>query len=379
MSRQADRLPGEIKTTEAGRFATRRLYGRYLRALLYEEMTASGGRVRLGADDVVDLAATPDGWRLICASGREVLAAGVVLAAGNLPSRRACDGVVFHDPWASGATSFLRPDEPVLVVGTGLTMVDLVLSMRRHGFAGRIIALSRRGLVPQRHCAAGPAWPTPDFTPSERHSLPALLRRVRAEIRAAQREGIDWRAVIDGLRPVTASLWQGLPPAERDRFLRFLRPYWDVHRHRMAPTIADAFDALRASGTLHLMRGRVRDIETSGDRAHVTVQDRGGRRVERLEVQRVIYATGVAGAASHDRLMARLLHGGLARTDRHGMGLEVTPGLEVVGGGGEATPRLWALGPIVRGIFWECTAVPDIRVQARTIAAEIAAVLALPV
>ncbi len=373
---QAGRWPGEIQATEAGPFASRRLYGRYLRALLYDEMTLSGGRVRLCSDDVVSLAAVEGGWSMTCASGRRVAAAAVVIASGTLPSSRPCDGVVFHDPWAAGATAGLRPGEPVLIVGTGLTMVDLALAMHARGFDGPVIALSRRGLVPQRHAPPGPAWPCPPFRDEEGRSLSALVRAVRRRVRDAAAQGVDWRAVVDGMRPVTAGLWQGLPQAERDRFLRHLRPYWDAHRHRMAPVVADAFDGLVARGVLRLKRGRVLAADAvegpAGRAARVVIQDRGASGTEEVMAQKVIYATGIGGGAAADGLVAHLVATGLARTDPHGMGLDVTPSLRIVRRDGGAAAGLWALGPIVRGVFWECTAVPDVRVQARSVAEEIA-------
>ncbi len=376
---QAGRWPGEVQVTDAGTFASRRLYGRYLRALLYEEMTMSGGRVRLCSDDVTGLVPTEGGWRMTCASGREAAAAAVVIASGNLPSSRPCDGVVFHDPWAAGATAGLRPGEPVLIVGTGLTMVDLALAMHARGFDGPVIALSRRGLVPQRHAGPGPAWPCPPFSEEECRSLAALLRAVRRRARDAAAHGVDWRAVVDGLRPVTAGLWQGLSPAERGRFLRHLRPYWDCHRHRMAPVVADLFDGLVARGGLGLKRGRVVATEplqgSTGRSVRVTLQDRGASGTCSLVVQRLIYATGIGAGAAADGLVAGLAAAGLARTDPHGMGLDVSSSLQVTRRDGSAAPGLWALGPIVRGVFWECTAVPDVRVQARTVAEGVARAL----
>lgn len=377
----APRWPDDVQVTAAGTFASRRLYGRYLRALLYDEMTLSGGRVRLCSDDVRGVSAGPDGWRLHCASGREIVAAAVVVASGNLPSSRPSDGVVFHDPWAAGAMADLRPNEPVLIVGTGLTMADLALAMHARGFDGPIVALSRRGLVPQRHVAPGPSWPCPPFTESERRSLSALVRGLRQRARDAAAQGADWRAVIDGMRPVTAGLWQGLPPAERSRFLRHLRPYWDVHRHRMAPVVADAFQSLLTRGTLRLQRGRVLATEPHqgphGSAARVLIQDRGASRTEAIVVQRVIYATGIGAGADADGLVAGLVATGLARTDQHGMGLEVTASLQLTRRDGGIASGLWALGPIVRGVFWECTAVPDIRVQAHTVAGAVARHLAV--
>jgi len=362
----------EMVTTEAGRFATRRLYGTYLRALLFEALQRAPGRLRLQTTAVEGISQTLGGYQLLGADGRVTEVAGVVFAVGNLPSRRLSDGVVLHDPWADDAATGLVAGRPMLVVGTGLTMVDLVLATRKHGFAGPIVVLSRRGLLPQRHAASGGTWPTPDFSPAERVSLLAMLRRVRAEVRAAAAQGIGWRAVIDALRPVTVQLWRGFPTRERARFLRHLRPYWDVHRHRMAPDVADAFEAMLAAGTVQVRRGRLGAIERDGDDAVVSWHPRGGGAAENVSVQRVIFATGVPASDAGDPLIASLCEHGLARIEPHGLGLAVTEALQLIGVDGRVSPRLWALGPLVRGVFWECTAVPDIRVQARTVAEEIA-------
>ena len=215
-------------------------------------------------------------------------------------------------------------------------------------------------------------WPASAFTTEERHSALALLRRVRVQVREAAAQGIGWRAVIDGLRPVTAELWRGLPLEQRQRFLRHARPYWDVHRHRLAPSAADIFDAMIASGALRLKRGRVRDVRTADGQAAVTLESHTGGQLETLTVQRVIFATGLEGARANHGLVARLLDTGLVRTDQQGLGLEVTEALEIVNSQGVPAPRMWALGPIVRGVFWECLAVPDIRVQAQQIGVVVA-------
>jgi len=362
----------EVADTEAGRFATRRLYGRYLRQLLYRELREGGGRVALQSSDVERILPDAGGWRLWCANGRVLRADIVVLAGGNLAPAARGDGVVFHNPWDDAAATGLRPGEPVMIVGTGLTMVDLALAMQAGGFAGPIIAVSRRGLVPQPHVFGSGGWPAPEFTDAERGSLVGLLRRIRREFAAAATAGIGWRAVIDGLRPVTASLWRNLPGPEQRRFLRHLRPFWDVHRHRMAPPIAAALAAMRASGALTLRRGRVRSVVCEAGRAHVTI-DTGGPDGETISVQRLVYATGARAAGESDSLIASLCMAGLVRLDDHGMGLQVDGQLRIVAPDGRVTPGLWALGPVVRGTFWECTAVPDVRVQASHVADAIAA------
>lgn len=360
--------PGEVIETDAGLFASRGLYGRYLFSLLARAVSGGPGRVRMMHADVVDI--EPDGGRYVlhCADGAAYPVAAAVLAVGNLPAPDAASPLHHTNPWAPGATSGLRPDRPVLIVGTGLTMVDLALELRASGFSGPVIAVSRRGLLSHRH-AATHRWPTPSFNAGERASLLRLLRRVRQDVRAAVDLGVDWRSVIDSLRPITADLWRGLPDAERARFLRHLRPVWDIHRHRFAAPVADALDAMLADGFLTVRRGRVVAMHCGGDEVDVLIRPRGADKAERLVVQRVINATGLQAAGSAESpLIQALRRRGLARLDPMALGLDVTDALNVVGEGGRASPNLFALGPIVRGVFWECVAVPDVRTQAEKVA-----------
>lgn len=362
-----------VRETPVGVFAARSLYGRYLAAMLDMAMAsvAGTGRLRLVTDEVVDVVPSAGGWRLVFASGAAQLAAGAVLAMGNLGSAPRDTPAQRFDPWAPAAFDGLLPGLPVLILGTGLTTMDVVLALHARGFPGPVIALSRRGLLPQRHAPAAP-WRRPAFTRAERASLLALLRRVRREIAAARAQGVDWRAVIDSLRPDTALLWRGLPEWDRARFLRHLRPYWDVHRHRMSPPVADQIDSLRASGYLRVVRGRLRGVEEGEGHAVATIQPKGGA-AEKITLQRVIYATGVESAARcNDRLLGSLRARGLIRFDSMGLGVDVTDAFQVIDAQGRASASMWALGPLVRGVFWECVAVPDIRVQVSQLALQVA-------
>jgi uncharacterized NAD(P)/FAD-binding protein YdhS len=368
----------EVLRTEAGNFATRRIFGKYLQATLHGEIAASGGNVHLLTGEVLAVEQTENGCILRLNGARTLEARGVVLATGSLPANRPCDGVEFHDPWTPQAVAGLKPDAPVLIVGTGLTMIDLVHALDAQGFRGPILALSRRGLLPLPHEYIAQGWPVPEFGEDARGSVLALLQAIRAEIRAAAARNIGWRAVIDSLRPITAALWRGLPLKERARFLRHIRPYWDVHRHRMAPPAAELINQLRAEGRLRIIRGRVHEVLRGAGQATVVYDECPSGTRESLAVQRVIYATGLQGARASGGLVAALLASGQARLDGQGLGLDVTPALNLVDSRGKTARNLWALGPIVRGTFWECLAVPDIRMQADQLAREIAATLDAP-
>ncbi len=371
---------GGLHDTDVGLFASRGLYGQYLRSILDEAMrqTAGHAQLRLLPDQIVDVepskaAGNLHGYALICESGQCLDVAGVVIAVGNLPAEETGDEHICRNAWGTKAWRPLDPERPILIVGTGLTMVDLAIGLRRRGFAGPIVAMSRGGLLPARHLPAS-TWPTPVLTSAEERALPLLLARLRREIAGAAAQGVDWRAVIDSMRPITALLWGGLPEPERRRFLRHLRRHWDVHRHRMAPPHADQIDAMRADGTLRVLAGRITRIDQGEACLRVTYRQRAtpanpSPAAQVLDVQRIIMASGVEHVSrTGDRLMQRLLGRGLVRPDAHGMGIDVDDALHVVGADGNPASNLWALGPIVRGVFWECVAVPDIRLQAAQLA-----------
>lgn len=362
---------GQSVQTEAGVFASRGLYGRYLFSLLNRAVAGNRDRVRPMHAEVQDIAPDGDGYRLLCADGAAHRVSAVVLAIGNVPATPADSPLCRNNPWSPDALAGLQPDRPVLIVGSGLTMVDLALELHGAGFTGPVVAVSRRGLLPRRH-AATTRWPTPSFSAAERASLPRLLARARRELREAEALGVGWRSVIDSLRPVTTELWRGLPEAERARFLRHLRPFWDVHRHRLAPPVADRLEAMLDSGFLTVRRGRIAGIRYGEDAAEVTIRARGASATETLSAQRVINATGMQSASCADStLIGNLCRRGLARLDPLGMGLEVADSLQALGESGRPQRNLWALGPIVRGVFWECVAVPDIRTQAERVARQV--------
>lgn len=334
-------------------YVPRRDYRRYLASLL----DGAAGVERVTGEAV---AIEDEGVRL--ASGELVACDSAVLAGGNYPSRlpAAFGPAAIHDPWgergaAALAEAAARGGE-LLLVGTGLTMVDMAVSLEEAGFSGRILAASRRGLVPRAHLS--PAAPPLEWAPPAR--LGALVREVRART--------PWRASVDGLRPHSIALWQGLTDSERKRFLRHLRPWWDVHRHRIAPRVAARIEAMRASGRLEIAAGRIARVEGE----MVTIARRGGGALRR-RFDAVVNCTGPEGDIGRvrDPLIQSLLASGRARPDRLGLGLDVD-GDSRVGGGGPS-PILYALGPLTKGAFWEIVAVPDIRDQAAGVAEAIAA------
>ena len=363
-------------------FVSRGSYGRYLRATL-EAARRRGGSgssvVEVGAE-VTGLRVREQSVELDMADGRRVDVDCVALCIGNLPPALPVHpavmpqdlGCYVANPWDTGTLSRIASDEPVVLVGTGLTMVDVVLDLRSRGHQGHLTALSRRGFLPVAH---QDVQPYRAFLPKDLPTtIKALFRLVRREVATAARAGVDWRSVIDALRPQTQALWRNLPLDEQRRFLRHVRPHWEVHRHRVAPEVAAEIAELQRSGLLEVVAGRIAALEADGDGVCLQVRCRGREQVRRLHGGWLVNCSGpqLDYGRIHDPLIRSLFDAGLARPDRLRLGLDVTDDYRLRDRTGAAARSLFALGPPIRGSLWETTAVPDIRKQCEALARRLA-------
>ena len=357
-------------------FVSRRVYGEYLEALLREaEAAAAGAGARLErvVGEVRDL--EPNGARItvVFSDGARRDADRIVLALGNYsPNDPPADGADFYstdlyvrDPWIRGALDVVREGEAVLLLGTGLTTLDIALDLASRGTALPIRAISRHGLLPNAHApstAAAPSIPPPGGG----RSLAALTRWIR---RAARETG-DWRAAVGALREETPAIWQGFTPAEKSRFLRHARPWWDVHRHRAAPATAAAVSAMIEHGELRPRAARVVRYETDAAGVRVHVRPRGTERTETIFVERVINCTGPSSDVRRigDPLLESLMARRLLVPDANRLGVEVSPECAIVGANGQPSERIYLVGPLLKARFWEATAVPELRRHARAVA-----------
>jgi uncharacterized NAD(P)/FAD-binding protein YdhS len=245
------------------------------------------------------------------------------------------------------------------MIGAGLTMVDLVLTLHTEGHRGPIHALSRHGMLPREHA---PAVPRPLGVPPSLPTPRAAVAWVRRETEAAIREGGDWRSVIDSLRPHTAAIWSGWDLRGRRSFLRHARYLWDAHRHRVAPEVGACVRALRDAGALIVHRGRITAVE-SGPPGLT-------EREESLTVARVINCTGPRSeyATLDVPLVAALRRAGYLVADPLGLGIETAADGALLGRDGAPVEGLFTLGPLRRPALWESTAIPEIRAQAAVLA-----------
>jgi uncharacterized NAD(P)/FAD-binding protein YdhS len=350
-------------------FVPRRRFGAYVSAIL-DEARASG-RVTVVDGQAVDATPGKDGWTVKLADGSRIRANALALAHGNQPPEplRVANGVspslFVNDPWSDeGRAAVLRVAQEggdVLIVGTGLTMVDVVLSLDAAGHQGRIVALSRRGLTPRPHAPFEPvAVEGKDVPHGSVHGLWRWLRERGAKL--------GWRAAVDSLRPHSHALWQSLGEEQQKRFLRHARPWWDVHRHRIAPEVAAVLKRLIGEGRLEIVAGRIKSMREGNRELVAGIQRRGTSETREQHFALGVNCTGPLGAIgrSEDGVLRSLFDAGLARPDWLGMGLDIDRKSRVTG-----AERLWAVGPLTKGRFWEIVAVPDIRGQVTEVANDI--------
>ena len=379
------RRHGDWAAVEPDTFVPRHVFGSYVRHLLNAEIKGDTlDRLTLVRGDVMDITLEADGLRICLDRERLLHADRAVLAVGNFPPAPPpvadpsfYDTCLYRpDPWAPDTLADLAPEAPVLLIGTGLTMVDTVISLLDQGHVGPIAALSRRGLLPNSHAAPGNASADLPDTPAFPTRVKAMARLLRRRSARNSEVGGSWQAVIDELRPITTEVWQAMELVERKRFLRHLRPLWDVHRHRIAGPVAERIGGARRRGQLRILVGYIRAYEIEDDRVSVSYRPRGRDDLDSVVCGRVINCAGPNADYSRIRhsLIRSLLEKGLVRPDPLCLGLDVTGNCALLSRSGEISRRLFAVGPVTRGAFWEMTAVPDIRQQAEFLSHRLAAI-----
>lgn len=357
-------------------FLSRSAYGRYLRELLAdaERMAGPAATVTRITSDVVGLTYSGLGRpvRLHLAAQGRIDADAAVLATGNQPPA-APFGVpasprYIGDPWVPGALDGVADGSPVVVLGTGLTMLDVAVSLTGAHPQTVVNAVSRHALVPRGHrCPPGGAGrpavrPAPDLRPVD---LPGLIRYVRA---AAAEAPDGWQSVVDALRPHVPGLWQQLSLPDKRLFLRHVARYWEVHRHRVPTATARRIDQLRSAGRLSVQRGRI--VAVAEKPAGLCVRIEHDGQVTEVAAGWLINATGPAAdiTATTDPLLRNLLDNGLARPDPLRLGVEVDASGALLNASGTPSDIIFALGPPLRGQLYETTAIPEIRDQAAALA-----------
>jgi uncharacterized NAD(P)/FAD-binding protein YdhS len=337
-------------------FLPRHVYGRYLAGLVARADARPGSRVSRLRGEVVSLEEGPAGYAAGLASGGRTAADVVVLALGNppprdLPGYREQAAAYAADPWAADLAERVGPGSRVLLVGSGLTAVDVAAQVADVHHDVELVAVSRHAMLPRRHQEHPPS--ASPAHPAAGRSLAGVLAEVRHRGAELERAGGDWRELVESVKAGLNDTWSGLADVDRERFLRHVARHWEVARHRMAPAVATVVEGLLLDGRLRV---------ATPDAVDVSAFDL------------VVNCTGPAPACTPgwNPLVDSLAARGLLRPGPLGLGLDVTGSGRLIGHDGVPARGLYVLGAARRGVEWEVAAVPDIRRQVATLAAHLA-------
>ncbi len=359
-------------------FPPRGLFGVYVQQRLAEARAVGalqGSTVEHICAEAVDLQVNAGSVQLTLSDGQTLRGSLAVLATGMFPAARTPQtqssglNAAALDPWDVAAMRELDPQSTVLIIGSGLTMVDAVVSLEQAGHRGPIEVFSRHGLLPHVR-RQPPIWM--DFLAAD-HSIRTpreLVRELRRHCRDAVAKGIDWQAPLDTVRAHIARLWSQATDVQRRQFVRHVRPWWESHHHRSPPLSAELIERLHKEGRLRIHAASFKGIEPgAGDAVTIRIRPRGETETSTVSGAALINSSGI----EYDwRRVARplpqqLLARGLVQPGPLALGITAKDGA-VVDAEGQVSARLFAMGPPLRGMWWESTAVTDVAAQAKTLA-----------
>ncbi len=360
-------------------FPPRGIFGLYAQQRLAEAKALSASTVEHVRAEVVDLEVDEHSTLLTLSDGQQLRGTFAVLATGMFPAARTPQtessglNAAAVDPWDVQAMTQLDPQATVLIIGSGLTMVDAVVSLEQAGHRGPIEIFSRHGLLPHVR-RQPPAWV--DFL-GEDHSLRSprqLLREVRRQCKLALEQRIDWQAPLDTVRAHIGRLWSQASEAEKRQFVRHIRPWWESHHHRSPPLSAELVARLHGEGRLRIRAASYKGLVPSQGDVTIRLRPRGEQAIVQVSGAALINSSGI----EYDwRRVARplprqLLKRGLIQPGPLALGIAADVSGAVLDANGQVSRRLFAMGPPLRGMWWESTAVTDVAIQAKALAARLA-------
>lgn len=356
-------------------FVPRRVYGDYICGLfatyLHPIDPTSLVDIQVIDDQAVGITVDDERATVALQKGEPVVADVVLLATGNQPpatfpcnsplqfDRRYC-----ADPWENWYERLPPAGGHIVVLGTGLTAVDVVVTLAELNWTGRVTAISRSGLLPRPHFRG---IEYPDYIAGHNGGLRLddLVKLVQQQCQRLERMSQNPAIAIDKLRPHTQRIWRGLSVDEKRSFLRRHGARWNSIRHRIAiavhQRVTDSLDA----GRLEIAEGNIQSLAAREESFDVHLEDANGN--ERiLSADLVINCTGPQARLSQTEspLLQKMLKSGLIRPDELDMGIACDDDFRAIGSDGEPSPVIFAIGPLLKGTLWETTAVPELRGQA---------------
>lgn len=385
LTTHCDEYKGVSKELLLNAYLPRYVYGQYLQSLWQECLTqAASKNISLQVIDakVTDMDVRVSAIELTLSTGQCIETDYCVLATGNtlpgnIPIKNTSyysSKTYFQNPWDVRAVAEPANDKPILIIGNGLTMVDTVFGLLEHGFTNTIYALSTKGFTVLPHRNGGVAYTKLAEEIYPNITLRELVRLVNKHVKLVRKMGLSAESVIDSLRPYSQQLWKGFSLEEKKIFLSRLRHLWGVARHRVPLHIHDKLQQLKIEGRLQVKAATIMDIEQKGDEVIVSYYDKKKKIQEQLIVSRVINCTGpetdIERLTNH--LLTTCLKKGIVAQDELKLGIKAdTDTFRVRDAHGQLHNNLFAIGTLLKGELWETTAVPELRLQASVIAAQL--------
>lgn len=362
-------------------FIPRFIFGDYLKSRLEEAEMHAPETVKLRRvfDEAVAVNKKGNTFQIQFKEHETIVVNKAVLASGNfVPGNLPIPNHAFYQrscyvasPWSAKGLANLQPDAPLLLIGSSLTMIDLVGSLQTEGHKGKVYVVSRHGLLPQPfdvHTKPYYGLKLPD--PGTSLTVLELFRSIKQEIRKAEAQGYSWRSVLDAMRVHLPAIWQAFPLSEKKRFLRHVRPFWETHRHRMPASSAALIKELQEQSRLELIAGTIVDMAEENEIASVTIKRRKQTIAQTIKVSRVINCTGPQSDFTkvEQPLIQQLLAEGMIKPDDLRLGLVTTPDATLINKAGMPVEGFYTLGPPRKATLYESTALREIRQQAKELA-----------
>jgi uncharacterized NAD(P)/FAD-binding protein YdhS len=359
-------------------FLPRMIYGHYLNETL--KVLIEDERIKITDSKAVDLQYLNNKYIVSLKDNTSIEAEYIVLAMGNyLPAAPKINNSsvlnnehYYANPWNDSYLKGIKDTDSFLMIGSGLTMIDCMLDLIAADFKGKIYAVSPRGYLPEAHMPMEADYP--DFSDElKEKNLKEIFKSIRMHVRNAQKKNIPWQSVIDKVRPHAREIWLSLSQKDKQQFISHVRHIWGVARHRLPLEVHKKMKTLLAKGQLEVMGGRLVSIENINKEFHVFVKHRKNAESKTLAVSRIINCTGpqINYKEVNDEFVKNLLSRDLIAADDLKMGIKALPGGQVLSKEGRSVKNMYAVGSLLRGVLWETTSVPDLKINAENVAEQI--------
>tara|TARA_R110002110_G_scaffold119309_2_gene293770 strand:+ start:57607 stop:58980 length:1374 start_codon:yes stop_codon:yes gene_type:complete len=356
----------------SGIFVPRKVYGEYIQFLLSAQIESSHSKLEVIKDEAIEIQGNANSSYSIQLKSQPVPLESkhIVLALGNALPYNLLQKYGFNEnttdyisnPWDFNKIKNIPQHKDIFIIGSGLTTVDLLLTLKHNKHQGKINILSRHGLLPKAHEPYEPVTIAHDIKSFS--SCLASLSYMKSQLK----KNTSWRAVIDSIRPVTQDIWLHWSTKEKARFLKHLRAYWDVHRHRIAPQIMQSIQELIKANQVNVKAGNITGASLIDSQFKISYIAKHNNEPKQVSADYVINATGpnYISYLNHP-LVKSLVEQNLTGWDEFKLGFNTNKNSLLMNDQSEMAKNLYAIGPLTKSTFWEIIAVPDIRGQAAAV------------